>query len=124
MNENKDVVRLIKRKYYKQVAYQPEQIDITTTDSPLPTLQSFRFDTNSVKLIFDDLDRLRFAYIFPEQRGELSNKKLIDQVFINDKKNLQISRDKLKGKKKLSIVFTDKFGKKSEPIVVHLKQTN
>ncbi len=124
MNENKDVVRLIKRKYYKQVAYQPEQSYITTTDSPLPTLQSFRFDTNSVKLIFDDLDRLRFAYIFPEQGGELSNKKLIDQVFINDKKNLQISRDKLKGKKKLSIVFTDKFGKKSEPIVVHLKQTN
>lgn len=124
MKKNKDVVRFIKRKYYKQIAFQPKSKYVHNTEVLSPSLESFSIEENKVNLLFDSLDSLRFAYIFPENKKKLSTKKLLDQVFINDKKKLLISRDDLKGNKQLRIVFTDRFGRKSEPIIVHLNQTN
>ncbi len=124
MAENEDVVQLLKRKLYKYKALHPSPITKPKPKSVTPTLTAVRSKNQGLELTFLDLESYHFAYIYPEKDDLQNNKKLLEQSYTGGASTVHIKSKKATKKKRVRIVFTDKYGSQSEPIIVHLNQTN
>lgn len=124
MNNNTDVVKHLKKKYYKNVALPPvSKLAYQEKRNPI-VLKSVNELTNSIVLKFNSLELFRYAMIYPS--GKKQNeiypiKKLIAKLPIQNNQDLSISLDILKKRKRIALTFIDFQGRESQPIIVHLK---
>tara|TARA_R110000868_G_scaffold14075_11_gene65775 strand:+ start:2834 stop:4354 length:1521 start_codon:yes stop_codon:yes gene_type:complete len=126
MRNNDDVVKILKRKYYKQIALPPIS-PISTHNKPInPSLKSQRINNTNTVLKFNSLDDFRYALVFKVKnpnKPDISFKKLMTRKIPISENEVGITKDELKKNKNIAIIFIDKFGVKTNPIFINLEQT-
>jgi len=125
MNSNRDVVRYLKKRYYKNVALPPSSIK-GDFDLKSISLQNQQRTTEDFQLQFSNLEGIRFAMIYPVLKNSNEKyplKKLRAKLLIKGQKKISIPIEMVKKRKKIAISFIDFYGRESEPIIVHLNKT-
>ncbi|MRH99119.1 family 10 glycosylhydrolase [Kriegella sp. EG-1] len=127
MQNNDDVVQIIKKKHYKRKALTP--IIRNTSDKPKQKieLKGIEEKNSNTDLIFKNLKGYRFALLFPSKRKKKTEypiKKLITKTAITKNSVIVIPTKIIQDRKYIALKFIDLFGQESKPIIVHLKQTN
>lgn len=127
MQNNTDVVKSLKKKYYKHKALPPISPFADVIDNPEIKLESIEFIEKIIRLNFNDLKWVRYAMFYPsgkKNKGAYPIKKLLTKTFLKEGNQINLEASLLKNKKHIAIIFLDKFGHESEPKIIHLKQTN
>ncbi len=125
MHGNDDVVDYLKKKYYKRSALPP--ISPFTSDSSASPIIFEKMNTkpDSVFLTFNDLKKYRYALIYSSRRKLKTTypiKKLLAKTVIEKEAGIVLHKNQLKNKKNIALTFIDKFGKESDPIIIHLSK--
>lgn len=126
MNNNDDVVKILKRKFYKQKALTPVSplANKTPIKTPLLIAKNSNFNENKLFLSFDNLEDYRYALIFKKKTNQTTfslNETLVPFILVEDNK-IELTLDALKKQKEIAILFTDKYGRKTAPIFIHLNK--
>jgi hypothetical protein len=124
MQNHHNVVRYLKRRYYKYPALTPVSKGFQTRETEQIELQSVVQKTDAVFLNFKDLSKFEFVIIYAtrkEKELNLSAKKIIRKTSVSNRTQVMFPNNVINGKKYLHLFFIDSFGKKSNPIMVHLK---
>ncbi len=123
-NANDDVVTILKRNYYAQMALPPISHLAPNTTPATPILISKKTTPDKLQLSFDNLDPYRYALVYKAKANQtsFSLKDLLVPLTAVNGNTLPISTKMVKKHKKIAIAFTDKFGQKTEPIFILLKQ--
>lgn len=127
MRNNADVVKYLKKKYYKHKALSPISPFAEVTDSQEIKLESIETFEKIIRLNFNDLRGIRYAMVYPSGKKSKATypiKKLLTKTFWNKENQIDLNEDLIRNKKYIAIIFIDKFGHESEPKIIHLKQTN
>ena len=125
MTNNDDVVKILKRKYFKHVALPPISPQLSVTSTAIPKLEYQKINNNKYTLGFDALTNFRYALLFKgKKEKQISFKKLNAKKTPVIANEINIELDELKRNKNITIIFIDKFGTKTNPIFIHLDQTN
>jgi len=127
MNNNKDILKLLKRKYYKNVALPPVSRSITSFSIDSISLISNEKSHDSITLKFNGVERVRFAMIYASNltnKKKISIKKLLLKSPVQNKKEIKFPLKAIKNKKQLALTFINYYGIESKPISVHLNKTN
>ena len=124
MNHNADVVKHLKRKYYKNVALPPISKLASQLSKNFIEPKSIFQSNASIDLKFNTLESVRYAMIYPSGKNEKEIypiKKLIAKIPIQNKKDVVLPLEIIKKSKYIAITFVDFYGRESKPIIVHLK---
>lgn len=127
MKNNDDVVRHLKKKYYKTAALPP--VSVLTSQKAIDFIEpkSIRKSNTSIILDFNNLESIRYALVYPSGKNEKEVyplKKLITKLPVQDKKEVILPLERIKKRKYVALTFIDFYGQQSKPIIVHLKKTN
>lgn len=124
MNNNRDVVKHLKRKYYKNAALPPASFLAPDFSKDTILLESVIEESNTIKLKFNSLKSIRYAMLYPTGKNKKETypiKKLITKLSIQSNNTVALPLKIVKKRKHIAIRFIDFYGKESEPIIVHLK---
>lgn len=127
MTNSKDVVKHLKRKFYRKKALPPQLQKTRVVKEQKTALKSIQNQKEHTLLEFDHLEQVHYATIYTCQKVKKDHyvrKKLLKRSFVKNKDHIRIPSDLLKGKKRIAIIFMDKNGRESEPKIIHLKQTD
>ncbi len=127
MDKNDDVVKYIKRKYYKQPALPPTSSHQKNGAKSGTNFKSVTLRNDHVDLNFSDLGDYRFALIHPTGKKAKKHyplKRLLAKVPVRGKNKISVDNTLLERKKRIAVVLIDKFGRKSEPKIILLNQTS
>ncbi|MCL4115257.1 UNVERIFIED_CONTAM: hypothetical protein GTU68_047950 [Idotea baltica] len=127
MQNNDDVVEIIKKKHYKRKALTPIVRNTYVKAFQKIELKEIEENNAFTDLIFKNLEGYRFAMVYPSNRKnkkEYQIKKVLLKTAISDNHIVSIPSKTIKDRKFVALTFIDLFGQESEPIIVHLKQTN
>ncbi len=127
MQNNADVVKYLKKKYYKRKALSPISPFAEVTGSPEIKLESIQTIEKNIRLKFNDLKGMRYAMVYPSGKNNKAAypiKKLLTKTFLKKGNQIDLEAKLIKNKNHIAIIFIDKFGHESEPKIIHLKQTN
>lgn len=127
MQDNNDVVSILKKKLYKYAALPPISKGLVPDATALPSVVSIYQVNESLNLIFNDLSAYRFVMAYPSRKKKKSAypiKRLLIKTSILEGHKLSLPIKALKGKKNIALIFINHYGQESAAIVVHLNQTN
>jgi len=127
MQKNGDVVRQLKRRYYKRPALPPTSRFQNSNSFSKLEFESMEKKNDAIVLNFNDLTDYSFATIYRSGKKEKKHyplKNLILKIPINNKRWLQIPKENIGKRKEITLLFIDKYGRTSEPKIIHLKQTD
>lgn len=127
MQQHEDVVKYLKKKYYKREALPPISSHTQMDSIPNPEFQFLHKKNDVIILNFNDLKKYRFALIYPsgkKKKADYPLKKLLVKVTVDKEGSIKIPSKSIERKKYIAVRFLDFYGRESEPIVVHLSQTN
>jgi len=127
MQKNSDVVKYLKKKYYKREALPHSSVNVN-----IPPVKNIEFkllerNESHIKLIFNNLEDCRFALIYPSGKKKKANysiKKLSAKVAVNSDNSIEVALESIQRKKYIAVRFIDFYGRESESIIVNLSQTN
>lgn len=123
MENNADVVNYLRRKYYKRKALPPTSPWISGKATTFVEFKSIQTVGDSIILNFKDLNAYQFMAVYPSGRKVKSYypiKKLIAKLPVDDSTWIALPRKILGKQKQFAVVFIDRYGRESEPIVVDL----
>ena len=128
MNNNTDIVKYLKRKFYKNVALPPANTKLLKTQlqKDLVDFKVIFSQNKDVHLLSENLATTRFAMVYPSGKSKKETypiQRLIAKVPVQNQE-IVLSPDVIKNRKRLAITLIDFYGRESEPIIVHLKQTS
>lgn len=124
MYKNDDVVKYLKRKYYKNKAFLPVHATEYDTKLSAPLLKKINNKSDSILLNFNDLTPFKFLYILSigkKSAKNYTNEKIKDIFYVDNETSIRVPLKNLRDKNRFTILFVDKFGRESNPIVVDLK---
>jgi uncharacterized lipoprotein YddW (UPF0748 family) len=127
MHDNADVVAHLKKKYYKRAALPPTSPFAIESQRSEIKLESIQNNVDFISLFFNDLKETRYAMVYPSgkrKKKAYSIKKLLTKAVVKGINQIDIDANLISGKKYISIIFIDKFGRESAPKIIHLNQTN
>ncbi|WP_299534867.1 family 10 glycosylhydrolase [Ulvibacterium sp.] len=127
MQNNLDVVDYLKKKYYALDALTPispwanlppkTEIPIISTNSGRGTLRINLSNSKAYPFLL--------CYASGKKAdSEYPIKKLLARIYVGTKNQIEIDKELVKGRKHIALTFLDRFGRESEPIVIHLDQTD
>ncbi len=127
MQNNSDVVDYLKKKYYA--------LDAITPISPLAKfppkdelpITSVYNGKDTIRLNFDNSKAHSYVLCYASGKKVKSDypiKKLLARIYVGTKDQIEIDKKLVLGRKYIALTFLDKFGRESEPIVIHLNQTD
>ncbi|SHJ39828.1 glycoside hydrolase family 10 protein [Pseudozobellia thermophila] len=126
MLQKKGFVKYLRRNYYKYPVLSPLSATPNFTPFTEPELKGIEREGRSVQLRFDQLDDVR-SVVFYRSKKELQPfyrpKKMVAKIVVGEENTLVLPPEALKGTKHLAYAFIDKYGKESEPKILHLKQS-
>lgn len=125
MNNNADVLKYLKKKYYETTALPPSSK--FTSENSLKNVQLKTKDksTIAISLKFNNLESERYAMIYPSGKTKKEIypiKKLLAKVPVQNKEEVQIPLYKIGRRKYIAVTFIDFYGRESKPIIVLLNQ--
>ncbi len=126
MQDHKDVVNYMKRKYYRNIALPPTSMDVQNHDPFKTLITDFTETKEAIAFNIDASDiTVHFALIYRIRKKDnsvvLTNKKPIAKVYLNAENKHRILKREFQNKKHIALTFADRYERESEPIVVHLK---
>lgn len=127
MQKNEDVVEHLKLRYYKRKALSPAPFDTSYLNTKKLEFKYLVDNENYITLVFNNLEAYRFALIYPSGKKRKANypiKKLLKKVAVEDESHLNISAKSIQRQKYIAVRFIDFYGRETEPLIVHLEQTN
>ena len=127
MKNNDDVLKILKKNYYKRIALPPVSPISSDSKPESPQLEYQKINRTNNILTFNSLENFRYALLFKgnnKKENQISFKKLLTKKIPVTKNEISIPLDHIKNNKKIAIVFIDKFGEQTNPIFIHLDQTN
>lgn len=127
MKNNDDVVKILKRKFYKRIALPPISPLVPVSTPKIPKLAYHKLTSSSHILTFNTLVNYNYALVFKGNNSHVSKisfKKLLTKKIPVSGNDINIPLKDSKRNKKIAIVFIDKFGAQTNPIFIHLAQTN
>ncbi|WP_273277651.1 glycoside hydrolase family 10 protein [Maribacter polysiphoniae] len=123
MNDNHDVVNLLKKKFYQSPALSPiSPLAPKMEDSPIQ-FESMGIKNESYELNFVNSEDYRYAIVYrtgKKKKDFYPIKKLLMKTTIEQGKSVIIPKENLKGKKRIAVTFIDKYGHESIPMLLHL----
>jgi uncharacterized lipoprotein YddW (UPF0748 family) len=124
MQSNDDVLKILKRNYYSNIALPPISPLAPKATPAAPLLISKNDTGNELQLLFDSLEPFRYALVYKkkEKQNTFSLNDMILPLTLVNGKTLSIPPSVLKKHNEIVIQFTDKFGRETEPIFILLKQ--
>ncbi len=125
MNNNADVTRYLKRKYYKSDALPP--VSKLTSQKPQAFFEpkSLSKSNNAIVLKFNDIDAIRYAMVYPSGKNEKERyplKKLIAKLAVHNNKEVLLPLEIVKKRRYIAVTLIDFYGRESKPIIVHLSK--
>lgn len=127
MNNNSDVVSYLKKRIYKYQALPPIPKNFGSSEEHRITLNSIENNRNHTALTFSNLDNIHYVLVHASGREEKNGfpvKELLTRAFVENKNQINLHTDAIKKKKRVALIFVDKFGHESEPKIIHLNQTD
>ena len=127
MKDNKDVVKHLKKRFYKNIALPPVSNLASQENQNLVQLESQNKSSNTIDLKFNNLQSIRYAMLYPAMKNENETypiKKLIAKLPVQNGEDLILPLEMIKKRKRIAITFIDFFGRESQPIIVHLDKAN
>ena len=127
MKDNKDVVKHLKKRFYKNIALPPVSNLASQENQNLVQLESQNKSSNTIDLKFNNLQSIRYAMLYPVMKNENETypiKKLIAKLPVQNGEDLILPLEMIKKRKRIAITFIDFFGRESQPIIVHLDKAN
>ena len=125
MQSNTDVLKYLKRKYYKNPALPPVSNLAFQDHQNSIELKSISTSLNSTILKFKNIASNRYAMLYPVRKNEsYPIKKLIAKLTIQNNEEVILPEEIIKNKKQLALTFIDFYGRESQPIIVDLNQSN
>lgn len=124
MQDHRNIVRHLKRNYYKYPALTPVSKSPQRRETEKIEFRSIIQKADSVYLNFNDLSKFEFVMMYTtgkKKEPDFSAEKIIWKTNVSNRTQLTFPNNLTNGKKYLQLVFIDSFGKKSNPIMVHLK---
>ena len=126
-NSNSDLVGYLKKKYYKQAALPPIS-PLAKNDKKFGVVLESIVDKNThTNLYFNHLNGIRYVMAYPSGKKikkEYPIKKLLAKAVVENGNKIRLGKNVLKGKKRIALLFINKYGHESEPKIIHLNQTN
>lgn len=126
MQRNKGFINHLRRHYYKTPVLPPLSPDDSFEPFAPPRLEGVERTKKGIELSFDDLNEVR-SVVFYASKKELQAfyrpKKMVAQLFTGSGNTLVLPAEAVKGKNHLAYTFIDRYGKESEPKILHLRQT-
>jgi uncharacterized lipoprotein YddW (UPF0748 family) len=127
MQNNSDVVAYLKKKYYP--------LDALTPISPLAeilpqdkvSIASIGHEKDVIRISLNNSEAYPYVLCYASGKKAKSDypiKKLLARVYVGTKDQIEIDKELVRGRKYIAFTFLDKFGSESEPIVIHLNQTD
>ncbi|NNE77741.1 MAG: family 10 glycosylhydrolase [Pricia sp.] len=127
MQSNRDIVRHLKRRYYKTYALPPIS-NLAKANEKVPIqLKSTLYKNDSIHLYFNDLNFYSIAMVYPsikKSKKEFDLKKLLRKAIVKNGSQISLDASIIPKNKAISIIFIDKYGYESEPQPIYLNQTN
>ncbi|WP_273566528.1 glycoside hydrolase family 10 protein [Maribacter halichondriae] len=127
MQNNDDVVKRLRKRYYKREALPPISSYVKIDSPSKLEFKSLQKIDNSIVLNFNDLTNYRFITIYPsgkKSKGNYPIKKLVSKIPVDDMTSLKIPEEIIRKRKYIALIFIDRYGHESEPKILHLNQTN
>lgn len=127
MNDNTDVLKYLKNKYYNKTALPPVSKLASQKSKSAIQLKSLFKSNDAICIKFNNLEFTRYAMVYASGKTEKEIypiKKLIAKVVVQNKEQVKIPLDIIKRRKKIAVTFIDFYGRESKPIIVHLNKTN
>lgn len=125
LKDHTDVVRFLKKKYYRHAALPPVSAKPTQDIQGKIEFKSI-LDLNKTKLLkFNNLKLYRYALIYPsgnKKKEVYPIKKLIAKIPVQNNREVTLSPKIIGKRKKIALTFIDFHGRESEPIIVNLNQ--
>ncbi|MFC4097945.1 glycoside hydrolase family 10 protein [Euzebyella saccharophila] len=109
--------RILKRNFYAQDALTPMTSKETPTNNH-PEYISKAYVGNTIRFYFKNLSIAKQWVVYKSEKSQeetLRPKNIIAKPFITNPEYIEILISDLKGRKKISYTFLDKYGKESEP---------
>ena len=125
MKKNSDVVKHLKKKYYRRIALPPVSPFAPTLIDPVLKLESAHDFSEFISLNFKGSDSYRFVMVYAsgkKLKPHYPIKKLLTKTVVEKGNSIRINKKQLKNKKHLAFTFINRFGQESEPIIIHLNQ--
>lgn len=127
MNTNSDVVKYLKRKYYKSYALPPVSKSAPPRTTNLIAQKLIQKSNTSFDLKLNNLESIRYAMIYHSGKNEKEIyplKKLIAKLPIQNKNTVILPLEIIHKRKYIAMTFIDFYGRESKPIIVYLNKTN
>ncbi len=124
MGSNSDVVKNLRRKYYKREALPPSSPWMSGRATADIELKSIQGANGSTILTFKDLNEYRFTMVYPSGKNIKSQypiKKLLAKLPVGDSSSIILPTTILGKQRQIALIFIDRFGRESEPMLVNLK---
>ena len=125
MESNADVVKHLRRKYYKREPLPPASPWMSGRATANLIIKSMQKVNDSILLNFKGLKSYRFMLIYPSGRKTKSHypiKKLLVKLPVGDSPSIILPKKILRKQKQIAVIFIDRYGRESKAIVVDLNQ--
>lgn len=127
MQNNSDIVEYLKKKYYNYDALTPILPRADSTPPDKVSIVSVHNEKDVVRISINNSEVCTYALCYASGKRVKSNypiKKLLTKIYLGNKDRIEIGKKWVQGRKHIALTFLDKFGRESEPIVIHLNQTD
>ncbi|WP_373516216.1 glycoside hydrolase family 10 protein [Pricia sp.] len=124
MESNADVVKYLRRKFYKWAALPPASPWMSGGATANVEFESMQKINDSIVLNFKDLRDYRFITIYPSGRKTKSRypiKKLLGKLAVDNNNSIILPKTILGQQKQIALIFIDRFGRESQAIIVDLE---
>ena len=126
LNDNQDVVKFIKKKYYNYPALTPP----TSFKLPSPVntnrITAIKEENNFYRFDYESDDSKQFALVYDVKKSSRTLKMhpglLINKIYTGGRKSFTLGKWLLHKKKQIAITFLDHYGTETQPIVINLKE--
>ena len=124
MNDHEDVVKILKKKYYQQIALNPSKTNQITRTIHTPKIERIVLKNAVANVQCSSLEDYRYALVYDVKKTKeplIKLTKLVSAKIPLSLNSLVLPKNLIK--KKTALVFIDKFGQESLPIILNLDQT-
>ncbi len=124
MESNADVVKHLRRKYYKTEALPPTSPWMSGRATANFEIKSKQDINDSIVLYFNDLNAYRYALIYPSGQKIKSHypiKRMLAKLSVVDSNSIIVPNKILGKRKQIAVICIDRFGRESEAIIVDLE---
>ncbi len=123
MESNADVVKYLRRNYYKREALPPTSPWMSGQATAKLELKSIQHTNDSIVLNFKDLTAYRFMIVYPSGKKIKSRypmKRMLAKLSVGDNNSIILPKKILGKRKRVAVLLIDRFGREYEALVVDL----